>query len=269
MRYIPLHKCTPDVAWLAKADNLLSKLKAAKSAAARSRIINKNAALWGDLKQWLLQMSHQKCWFSEATDCFSHFDVEHFRPKKSSRDADGTKRDGYWWLAFDWKNFRICGNAGNRKKGTYFPLRAGCARCLPHGDIRYEDPQLLDPTNNHDPSVISFNMEGEAMAAAHVSDSWEKERAAFSIKQYHLNFPPLAAKRKVIWNECWRRIQDYLVELNRYYADKTNTIAKNQFLQAADRIYEMLREEAELSATARACLLSTPDVRIRALLQSA
>jgi hypothetical protein len=39
-------------------------------------------------------------------------------------------------LAFDWQNFRVCGNVGNRKKGTYFPLRPGCARVAAHADVR-------------------------------------------------------------------------------------------------------------------------------------
>jgi len=78
------------------------------------------------LKDWLLKFSNGKCWFSEAKDTFSHMDVEHFRPKKSAKDLNGVEREGYWWLTFDWHNYRICGNVGNRKKGTFFPLSPGC-----------------------------------------------------------------------------------------------------------------------------------------------
>ena len=135
MRHIPLRTEKPNPQWIAKANALLEELKTAPNAAARNKIIDDNNKVWGELKDWLLDLSHQKCWFSEAKDCFSHWDVEHYRPKKSAKDKDGTEHGGYWWLAFDWQNFRICGNAGNRKKGTFFPLRQGCVRVAPFGDI--------------------------------------------------------------------------------------------------------------------------------------
>ena len=111
MRHIPLRKNKPDQAWIDKAAELSERLRLAPDAEARNKIIDDNKEVWGELKEWLLSISHNKCWFSEAKDCFSHFDVEHYRPKKSARDADGTQHEGYWYHAFDWKNFRICGNA--------------------------------------------------------------------------------------------------------------------------------------------------------------
>jgi hypothetical protein len=195
MRYIQLRERSPGPEWVAKADALLAQLRAASDRDARNAIIDANSAVWGELKEWLLALSHEKCWFSEAKDCFSHWDVEHYRPKKSAKDADGTTSDGYWWLAFDWQNYRICGNAGNRKKGTYFPLRVGCARCMPLGDHRLEDPQLLDPIDEDDPALLSFNMEGRAVPAAHVTDDWERARVEYSVERYNLDFPPLMDKR--------------------------------------------------------------------------
>ena len=268
MRYIPLKAQEPDPAWIAKAKAVIDNLKTAPDATARKKIIDENSAVWGELKQWLLSLSHQKCWFSEAGDCFNHWDVEHFRPKKSAKDKDGTEHDGYWWLAFDWHNFRICGSAGNRKKGTYFPLRPGCARAAAQGDVRFEDPLLLDPIDEDDPSLLSFNMQGRAIPAPHIKDEWERERVEYSVERYNLDFPPLMDKRKVVWTECWDRIQEYRQELATYHADKTNAIAKHQYKQAARQVRQMMREEKELSAVARACVLSTGDRRVMALLQS-
>jgi hypothetical protein len=269
MRQIPLLKQKPDPCWIKKAEELLESLKKAPDAATRHAIIDHNSAVWGELKDWLLSLSHQKCWFSEAKDCFSHWDVEHYRPKKSAKDIDGTAHDGYWWLAFDWQNFRICGNAGNRKKGTFFPLRADCPRCAPHGDHRHEDAQLLDPIDEDDPALLSFNLEGRAIPAAHISDTWEKDRVEYSVERYNLDFPPLMDKRKTVWAECWERIQEYLEELKRYHADKTNSIAKDRYKQAAKRVRDLMHGEQELSAVARACVLSTGDRRVAGLLQSA
>jgi hypothetical protein len=267
MRHIPLRDQEPDAAWLAKANRLLDELKAAPDTAARNKIIDDNCAVWGELKDWLLRLSHQKCWFSEAKDGFSHWEVEHYRPKKSAKDVNGTY-DGYWWLAFDWQNFRICGNAGNRKKGTFFPLRPGSARVGPHGDVRYEDAQLLDPIDEDDPGLLSFNIEGRAVPAAHITDAWEKERVEYSVIRYNLDFPPLMDKRKVLWSECWRRVQEYLKELATYHADKNNVIARDRYKQALKRVRELMREDRELSAVARACVLSSGDPRVVGVLQS-
>ncbi len=268
MRHIPLRARAPDPAWVAKANALLAQLSAPPDSAARNEIIDDNSRVWGELKQWLMDLSHQKCWFSEAKDCFSHWDVEHYRPKKLSRDVDGTPHDGYWWLAFDWQNFRICGNAGNRKKASFFPLRPGSARVPAFGDVRLEDAQLLDPIDEDDPGLISFNVEGRAIPAAHLTDQWERARVEYSIQRYNLDFPPLMDKRKTVWAECWNRLEEYLKELATYHADKTNVVARDRFKQALRHVRDLVRDDQELSSVARACILSTGDGRVVNVLQS-
>jgi hypothetical protein len=270
MRRIVLKTPPPDLEWINKADQLLENLKAAPNADERKKIIDNNSKVWGELKDWLLALSHQKCWFSEAKDCFSHWDVEHFRPKKSAKDLDGTNHDGYWWLTFDWQNFRICGNVGNRKKGTFFPLRDGCIRITdPDGDLRFEDPLLLDPIDEHDPTLLSFNVEGQAIPSPSVHDDWELLRVKYSVERYNLDFPPLMAKRKVIWQDCSQHIRGYLNELGKYHKDKSNVIARQAIRDKAGDIRNLLTADQECSAVARACLLSTGDVRVTRLLQSA
>lgn len=267
MRYIPLMGQEPDPAWLAKAEKILARLQAAADSEERNTIIDTKKALWGELKEWLLSLSHQKCWYSEAKDCFSNWEVEHFRPKTSAKDADGTQHEGYWWLAFDWRNYRICGNVPNRKKGTFFPLRHGCPRCALNGDHRLEDPMLLDPTNIHDTTLLTFTIEGRAVPDSSVTDEWEKTRVLYSVERYSLDFPNLMDKRKVVWAECHAQIQEYRDELARYYEDRANLYAKGCFLKAAERIREMLQAEQELSAVARACVRSCGDPRMETLLQ--
>lgn len=267
MRYIPLRERRPDQTWINKANRLLQQLQAAPDAEARKKIIDDNSNVWGDLKGWLLELSHQKCWFSEAKDCFSHWDVEHYRPKKSAKDMDGTEHDGYWWLAFDWTNFRICGNVGNRKKGTFFPLRNGCLRIGQNGDLRLEVPVLLDPADPDDPSLISFDFEGHAIPDPGLTDPWEAERVKYSVERYNLDFPPLMDKRKVIWNDCWTRIQQYLTELSNYQR-LNSPVAFQLSKDKAREIRAMLCDDQELSSVARACLLSTGDSRVIGLLRT-
>lgn len=270
MRYIPLKETHPvDEAWLSKANELLQEMLDAPDDDARKQIIKDNKQFWGKLKDWLLSLSHQKCWFSEAKDCFNYWEVEHFRPKMSAKDRDGTEnKDCYWWLAFDWANFRICGDVGNKTKGTFFPLRAGSTRIKPLGDERLEEPLLLDPADPDDPKLISFNFEGKAIPAPEITDSWELDRAEYSVERYNLNnYPILVDQRKLVWNECWTLIQQYLAELES--ASKTNSpIARQQSKEKMRSIRAMIRPEKEFSSVARACVMSTGDVRVTGIFRN-
>jgi hypothetical protein len=268
MRHISLHGNSPDPEWCGRAAALLDRLKAAPDIDTRNNLIDSNSAMWRELKVWLLELSHGKCWFSEAKDCFSHWDVEHYRPKKTSKDERCSTYHGYWWLAFDWRNLRICGNVGNRKKGSFFPLREGCERVAPHGDHRYEQPLLLDPADDDDPNLLFFNLMGEAIPAPHVKDPWERRRVTYSVERCNLDYPPLADRRKTVWSECWNQIQTYLAELAKYHADPTNAIAKEGLKSAARRIRSLTRYDKEFSSVARACILSSGDERVISLLQT-
>jgi hypothetical protein len=153
-------------------------------------------------------------------------------------------------------------------KGTYFPLRSGCARCSYGQDLRNEFTLLLDPADEDDPVLLSFNILGEAVAAPHVTDPWEQERVTYSVKRYKLDFPPLSDKRKTIWEECWDRIVDYRSELKLLQADPSNAIAREGVKKAAKRIREMMKSEKELSAVARSCVTHTGNGRLLGLLQT-
>jgi uncharacterized protein (TIGR02646 family) len=267
VRFIDVGDYEPDPAWMNRASRVLAELTATGTEEERNAIIDRNSGLWSELKDSLLKRSYGKCWFSEARDCFSFLHVEHFRPKRSAKDRDGTSHTGYWWLALDWRNFRICGSVGNTKKGTYFPLRSGCARArAPGADLRLEVPLLLDPTDPHDPTLLTFDVEGHARAAAHLPAGWERDRAECSIERLTLDFPPLMDKRRLLWAECWRRIRSYLEELALVDADPNNPVAHTQVRNAASDIRKMLTPSAELSAIARACIVGTGDPRVTALL---
>jgi hypothetical protein len=154
-------------------------------------------------------------------------------------------------------------------KGTFFPLRPGCKRVRAGGDLHLEDPQLLDPADEDDPNLITFDVEGHAIPVPGIS-KWDRTRVEYSVDRCKLDFPPLMDKRKTIWTECWSRIQAYLAELSLYDASGgTNLIAKTQSKEKANAIREMIREDKELSAVARACILSSGDPRLEGILRSA
>lgn len=112
-------------------------------------------------------------------------------------------------------------------------------------------------------------MDGKTVPNPNITDAWEILRVEYSVERYNLDFPPLMKKRQVVWNECWQHIQSYLEELGKYHKDKNNVIARASFKKEAGNIRKLLKADKELSAVARACILSTGDARVTGLLQSA
>jgi len=266
MIYINTEGEKPIDAWCYKAEELTKKLNDLDSTEERKKLIAKNKDLWRELKAWLLKLSHGKCWYSEAKEIFSFYDVDHFRPKSCAKQLDGTKREGYWWLAFDWRNYRISGNIGNRPnsgedgrvrgKRDYFPLKAGSSVAIsPEYDLRDEIIYLLDPTDPDDPVLLTFDESGYPKPAAS-DETWGYERAKTTIELLHLDYRPLVDERKKIWTNCSlliREAQNSMKEQSEVISATEQEKVKNIF----KKLREMVSEEAELSSTARACLLSS------------
>ncbi|MGY2210013.1 hypothetical protein HBO08_15575 [Pseudomonas rhodesiae] len=248
-------------AWLAKSESLvaeLSTLELAGNRVDRNRVIDENSAHWGALKDWLLALSAGKCWFSEVRELYSHYDVEHFRPKKEAKALDSTVRDGYWWLAFDYMNFRACGNVGNRKKGGWFPLRDG-SLCSSFADPceESETRYLLDPIDDDDVDLIAFDEEGKVISMPGTSE-WDQKRVQETIRRLKLNeHVPLAEERRKVWQKVDRLIEDFKIAKAR--SGGNNPAAKARLLEVRARIREMTSRNAELSAVARWCVFFRND----------
>ncbi len=259
MRFIDLEGQKPAKAWLERAEALTKSLNDAQTKAERDAIIDANSSVWGELKDWLGQFSKQKCWFSEARDTYSHRDIEHFRPKKIARNFDGSEREGYWWLAFDWQNFRLCGNVGNRKKGGYFPLRAGTHQAtFADRNIDDEVPYLLDPTRPEDPLLFSFDEDGDVTPLADLDD-WSKARVEESIKRYKLREHELLKEaRRDVWTKCIREVnlcQNLMKKMDVQPSASKREAVRQQMM----KLREMLKSEAEFSSTAAECLRTRPE----------
>jgi len=268
VRFIDLENNKPDDVWLKKSDELTKKLIELHEKGdieGRNKLINDNSEHWGKLKEWLLDLSHRKCWFSEAREIYSHYDVEHFRPKLEAKSLDGTPRDGYWWLAFDYRNFRACGNVGNRKKGGWFPLKAGSI--LSKYDNQCEESEtcyLLDPTDADDVELIAFDEEGKVIPAPGITD-WEMERVDETIKRLKLNeHEDLPTERQKIWQKMAREIEKYERAKSRCGAGN-NPAAKEKLRQHARNIKLMTKECEELSAVAKWCVLFRNDQKLAKL----
>jgi hypothetical protein len=263
MRYIPLLDYMPPPEWLAKAAKALAEIEAETDPEARKKLIEKRDKVWGDLKDWLLELSNQKCWFSEAKDCFQDWDVEHYRPKKSAKNLDGTEREGYWWLSFDWKNLRVCGRVGNNKKGTFFPLGSDYAANCTNRDTDDEVPYLLDPINPADCVLISFDCLGRAVPASGL-DEWSQTRVKVSIKRYKLYFDKLELQRKTIWETCIAYINE-IQNLMREQAKSHSAARKARIEERMYLLKSLACRKSPCSTTAIACLLKSENEWARRL----
>ncbi|HEV2149941.1 MAG TPA: hypothetical protein VGR37_21265 [Longimicrobiaceae bacterium] len=256
-------------AWLAKSKRLLAELAAYDAAGdrdARNALIDDNSAHWGELKEWLLSLSAGKCWFSDVRDLFSHYDVEHFRPKKEAKARNGAKRDAYWWLAFDYTNFRICGNVGNRKKGAWFPLKLG-SLCSTYAAPCEESEEcyLLDPIEPGDVALVAFDEEGKVVPLPSAS-TWEHDRVVETVKRLKLNeHARLAEERRKIWQKMDRLIGEFLVARDRCRSGN-NPAARAKLADVCTAIRDMTNPAAELSSVARWCLALRNDAQLTRLM---
>ncbi len=250
-------------AWLDKASELQKQLEALKTVEERKEFIDKHKAFWGEIKDQLLGMANDKCWYSEAPDAVSDWHVDHYRPKGRALDEDKTPHDGYSWLAFDWKNYRIAGSFPNsphkdekgntRGKWDYFPLAAGCARASwDQRDFGNEICLILDPTKKNDPKLLTFDEDGSPKPFDPESPI-VKKKVETTIHYLFLDSPRLIAARK----RKWRDILDWIQEYRDSTPDEFNDCTAKDFIRherLLDRLSELTGPKAPFASTARACL---------------
>lgn len=244
----------------------LARLDAEGKRKERNALIDKNSKHWGKLKPWLEALSGGKCWFSETRQPYSHYDVEHFRPKKEAKGIDGQARDGYWWLAFDYTNFRLCGNVGNPKKGGWFPLRAG-SLCSSYSNRceEAESAYLLDPIDDNDVALIAFDEEGKVIPMPGISD-WDQQRVHETTKRLKLNeHVRLTDERRKVWQKVDRLIEEFNAAKERCLRGN-NPAAKEQMRQVRIRMREMIDTSADLSMVAKWCVLFRNDPNLSRLI---
>ncbi|MEO0556386.1 MAG: hypothetical protein AAF149_24600 [Bacteroidota bacterium] len=236
-----------------RAKKLTEDLLNASDTAAQNKIIDDNQGMWGELKDFLLGISQNKCWYSEARDSYAHYHVDHFRPKKQALGIDKKDKGGYWWLAFDWDNYRVCGGAGNVRKGAKFAVRTNKSNG-PDESIDDEIIYLLDPCEEEDILKLTFNEHGEITPIA--STGWDSERVSYTIESLNLNFKLLKEKRKEIWSKCSRLLKETqnLMAEN----DKAPSAKRiGQIKEKLKQIKEFVKPDAEFSSTAKTCLHSS------------
>ena len=267
MRYIDLSKIELPKGWLDKAKKLNQLLTEADSEKARDTIIDKNQ-IWRELFIPLHNLSNGKCWYSEALGVMSDRDIDHFRPKSKAKNIDGIPRrdeDGYWWLCYDYENYRFSSQYSNepRKdkfivdKGTggkwhYFPLFEDSTVAKTKMRCKDEEIMLLDPCDEDDPYLLTFDSKGKAIPnSAAILNANDKRRVLASIKLYNLDHTPLEELRERTWAFCQRMIDEI-----RSISSNTEPLSisdSNRVKFLKNEIRRAMNKSEPLSAVAIAC----------------
>jgi len=251
MRYIPLKENPPPEEWRRRAQELTEQLKNLPEEE-RQDFIERNSDIWRELKEFLSGLSYGKCWYSEAKEVYSYYHVDHFRPKSE-----------YWWLAFDWKNYRLAGQVGNVNKRDNFKVKRNKARS-PEDPIEDEIYYLLDPTEEEDPLLLFFDEEGKAVPAE--SKGFNRERAEYTIQVLKLNYEPLKEARRSAWVKC-KNLIDEIKKLYVAYSNEPSATIKTQIKEKIKQMKELLKPEQEFTAVVQCCILVNGNNAIKRLVE--
>jgi hypothetical protein len=283
MIYIDYDSFIPNDEWRFEAWNLTNELKNKLTLVDQLAFIDLNRSFWGLIKKEMPN-SH-KCWYSEAEESVSPYEVEHFRPTKASTRTSSVRKKlktfveqqrsdwtagtryrgiGYWWLAFSYKNYRLCGKLINGTKSTRFPIKENSVVAhVPTDDCDLEELILLDPTKKGDPELLTFDVDGKARPVITDPTSFEHTRAFVSIEVYGLNqIEALVKHRRQKWKDCIKAIrrakekysqieQADLADVDHFYQ------LYNEFSDFIENdIKAYLDPSSEFSAVAKACVTS-------------
>jgi hypothetical protein len=236
MRFVDIDMLELPAGWQERADQALNDLRdeivhaeaaarvagddpAAARKAAITAGLDKPARrkLWRDLGVNLAALTREKCWYSESRNPTADKNVDHFRPK--NRVDEDPAHEGYWWLAFTWRNFRYSSQWCNQRRvddvnGTSggkwdrFPLCSNSFRARQEGDdIEQEDPELLDPIDPNDWKLLTFRADGHPTPVK-PAGTRDHQRAAASISVYHLHCKPLVDDRRAVAGAVQRLVQE-------------------------------------------------------------
>ncbi|WP_303749737.1 HNH endonuclease family protein [Stenotrophomonas pigmentata] len=185
-------------AWRESAASARQELLDAADSAARKVILRKVASsdIWRSFYELLPENLKKKCWYCESTDIRADTPVDHFRPKNKVESV--LDHSGYWWLAFEWTNYRCACTFCNSKrvfdetvggKACKFPLVNPERRAFSPTDIQELDdeiPDFLDPFNPDDEKLLWFDRDGKPESKPEATEE-EVRKVSNSIEMFHLH----------------------------------------------------------------------------------
>lgn len=234
--------------WSTSSSRRKRAVAAMSSQTDRSAYFRKHRS-WNVLKKWLSNKSNRKCWYCECKSPRAPFDVDHFRPKAGITVDDSALagHTGYYWLAYDWKNFRLSCQRCNRPehaddgtlcgKANEFPVRHESKRSKKGADsLSAEEPRFLDPCKKTDCGLLAHPLSGEVKPSAK-PNSWNFIRADYTITRLGFNQWNTPELRRKSW-----LILDLLIQ----------KVGEDQ--QVKNRIKEYLSDDQEYSSYFRAAI---------------
>lgn len=223
----------------------------------RNDFIDKHSGYWGKLKEYYMELSHGKCWYTEAKEIASNYHMDHFRPKKQPKPLKRNCKiktensaEAYWWLAFDWRNYRLSADIPNTTKGSYFPLQEGTKAAGPGDDPAQEWCGLLDPADEYDVSLIAFELDGKVKPACDDDTCWDATRVYLSKRVFDLDHITLVDRRKEIQQSCKVKIE-MIKNAQREYARTRSLVYRDMLKKYIKELRDMADPVTELSAVAR------------------
>lgn len=232
---------------------------------ARKTYIKDHSTAWTAVRDFLSGMSNKKCWYSEARESVSRYQVDHFRPHGRSKQAAKTYEEGYSWLAFDLDNFRLAGmlcNTVNMEyseasvgKGDWFPLVDATKRAtLQSRNLTGESPILLDPMDPEDPAKLWFNEDGNVVPDPYLDDEIQKVIIT-AIDCLGLRQSMLNGQRRRVIRRATRAIHRYKDVSKIPKGNRTENDNKN-IGEAEAELLAMSSPSGEFAAAVRCCLIA-------------
>lgn len=278
MNYIDLLNNPPEEALIKEGEKLTKELSSLPKGD-RADYIERHKSYWGKLKKHYSKLSHGKCWYTDAKDVASDYHMDHFRPKKQTKELTkkapkinevplktSNNADSYWWLAFDWKNYRFSASIPNESKHTYFPLKEGTKAAQKSEELANEWPGLLDPTVEDDVELITFNEEGKVCPAVENDECWDAQRVLLSVEVYNLNAKSLSDARKEVQQSCEQLIRKIKSARENYYK-KDDPSYRGLYKELLEDLRKKTKEDVELSSVALEYIRNYPDKHIRKIVE--
>lgn len=238
-------------------------LEAIADPQARKAFIAANAPKWSAIRDYLGGMSHHKCWYSEAKERVSRYQVDHFRPHGRAKQAPKDYTEGYSWLAFDLDNFRLAGvlcNTANQEysdetvgKADWFPLADPTKRaCMAARDCGGETPLLLDPVDPDDPCKLIFNEDGTVHPDPTLDTAVQGD-VLLAIDYLGLRQSQLNDARRGTWRRCFRAVKKYNRIAKKRKGERTPEEVET-LKELQEELVGMSKSSSEFAAVARCCL---------------
>ncbi|OEF54918.1 hypothetical protein [Enterovibrio norvegicus] len=234
-------------AWRDMADQAKAELMAAPDLATRKAILNRAASskVWREFYKRLPENLKKKCWYCESEDIRADMPIDHFRPKNKVEEE--RKHDGYWWLAFDWENYRcactLCNSRRNFEetqggKACKFPLENSESRAFQPNELaklRDERPGFLDPFNPDDEKLLWFDNDGMPIPKPEANKE-QVCKVENSVDIFHLHEARIVRERNKIRIEVEKQVKKIREE--------------NDVQGAKTKLRRMVRDSEKLSRAA-------------------